>query len=62
MLSIISGLVLIVLSAAAFWHLLPVNGQTNPLIENTHIGSWVTTLIMSTLTIGVALLFNGFSF
>jgi hypothetical protein len=61
MLSIISGLVLIALSAVAFWRLLPVKGQTNPLVENTHIGSWVTITIMSTATIGVALIFNGFT-
>ena len=61
MLSIIIGILLIAVSAAAFWYLLPVKGRTNPLVENTHIGSWVTTLIMSTMTIGVALIFNGFS-
>jgi hypothetical protein len=52
---------LIALSAVAFWRLLPVKGQTNPLAENTHIGSRVTITIMSTATIGVALIFNGFT-
>jgi len=61
MISIIIGIVLNAVSATAFWYLLPVKGRTNPLIENTHIGSWVTTLIMSTMTVGVALIFNGFS-
>jgi hypothetical protein len=60
MLSIICGLVLSVLSVGAFWYLLPVNGQENPLVENTVIGSMVTIIIMCTLTVGMALFFNGF--
>ena len=46
MLSIICGLVLSVLSVGAFWYLLPVNGQMNPLVENTVSGSTVTIIIM----------------
>ena len=60
MLSIICGLVLIALSVGAFWYLLPANDQENPLMENMTIGSTATIIIMSTLTIGVALFFNGF--
>jgi hypothetical protein len=35
-----------VLSVGAFWYLLPVNGQENPLVENTVSGSTVTIIIM----------------
>jgi hypothetical protein len=37
---------LTVLSVGAFWYLLPVNGQENPLVENTVSGSTVTIIIM----------------
>jgi hypothetical protein len=61
MLSIICGLVLTVLSVGAFWYLLPVDGQENPFVENTFIGSMVPIIIMCTLTIGVSLFVNGLS-
>ena len=61
MLSIIFGIILIAVSvAAAFWHLLPRHGKEHPFVENTNVGSMVTILIMCSLTIGVALFFNGF--
>jgi hypothetical protein len=60
MLSIIFGIILIAVSVAAFWHLLPRHGKEHPFVENTNVGSMVTILIMCSLTIGVALFFNGF--
>ena len=60
MLSIIFGIILIAGSVAAFWHLLPRHGKEHPFVENTNVGSMVTILIMCSLTIGVALFFNGF--
>jgi len=39
---------------------LPRNGKEHPFVENTTVGSAVTILIMCSLTIGVALFFNGF--
>jgi hypothetical protein len=60
MFSIICGVFLIAMSTGAFWYLLPRNGQENPLVKNSGVGSMVTIVIMSFLTIGVALLFSGF--
>jgi len=60
MLSIVLGATLVAVSVAAFWHLLPRNGKEHPFVENTTVGSAVTILIMCSLTIGVALFFNGF--
>src|SRR5262245_10180497 len=61
MLSIICGLALIAGSAGGFWFLLPRKGQEHPFVENTGVGSTVAIAIISSLSIGVALLFNGFA-
>jgi hypothetical protein len=60
MLSIIFGVILVGVSVAAFWRLLPRNGKEHPFVKNTDVGAAVTILIMCSLTIGVALFFNGF--
>ena len=61
MLSIICGLALIAGGAGGFWFLLPRNSQEHPFVENTGVGSTVAIAIISSLSIGVALLFNGFA-
>ena len=60
MLSIICGVVLVAASVSGFWSLLPRRGQEHRLVENTVVGSTMTIAIMSSLTVGVALLVNGF--
>ena len=57
MLSIISGAALLV--ATCSWYLLPRNGQENPLVKNSDVGSMVTIAIMAAFTFGAALLLNG---
>jgi len=52
---------LIVGSALAFWQLLPHNGRDHPLVRNSGIGSMVTIGLLTTLTLGVALLWSGLS-
>ena len=59
MLSVVVGAVMIVGSSASFWYLLPRNGQVNPLVRNSDVGSMVTIGIMSVLTLGIAILWGG---
>ena len=59
MISIISGVVLMLVSSAAFWHLLPRKGQVHPLVRNSDVGSMVTIAIMSGLTFGTVILCEG---
>ena len=56
---IIPGAALVAGSSAAYWYLLPTNGQVNPLVENSDVGSMITIAIMSLDVIGIALLFDG---
>ena len=59
MLSIICGAALLVATSIFYWYLLPRNGQENPLVKNSDIGSMVTIAIMAAFTFGAALLLNG---
>ena len=52
----ITGAGLIVASTLEFWQLLPNNGRENPLVRNSGVGSMVTLGLLTTLTIGVAML------
>jgi hypothetical protein len=55
----IFGAAMVISASASFWYLLPRNGQVNPLVRNSDIGSMVTIAIMSMLTIGVCVMFEG---
>ena len=57
----IIGAVLIVGTSLTFWQLLPNNGRENPLVRNSGVGSMVTLGLLTTLTIGVAMLWAGLS-
>ena len=59
MLLTISGAALVIISIAVFCFLLPGKGRVNPLVENSSVGSMVTIAIMSTLTFGLAMFFEG---
>ena len=59
MLLTISGAALVFISIAVFCFLLPGKGRVNPLVENSSVGSMVTIAIMSTLTFGLAMFFEG---
>jgi hypothetical protein len=55
----VSGAALVVISIAIFCFLLPSKGRVNPLVENSSVGSMITIAIMSTLTFGLAMFFEG---
>jgi hypothetical protein len=55
----ISGATLVVVCGGSFWYLLPRGGKTNPLVENTGVGSMVTIVIMTGFTVGLGLLAAG---
>ena len=55
----ISGAALVVISIAIFFFLLPSKGRVNPLVENSSVGSMVTIAIMTSLTFGLAMFFEG---
>ena len=59
MFSIICGATLLVATSIFYWYLLPRNGQENPLVKNSDVGSMVTSAIMAAFTFGAALLLNG---
>jgi hypothetical protein len=59
MISIVVGAIMVVASSVFFWRLLPRNGQVNPLVTNSDVGSMVTITIMSVFTLGVAILWGG---
>ena len=59
MISTVVGAVMVVASSVVFWRLLPRNGEVNPLVQNSNVGSMLTITIMSVLTIGVAILWSG---
>jgi hypothetical protein len=58
MLTII-GAALVAGPCAAFWYLLPRNGKEHPWVTNSGVGSMVTITILTVLTIGLAVLFEG---
>jgi hypothetical protein len=55
----IFGAAMVVTASASFWYLLHRNGQVNPLVQNSDVGSMVTIAIMGVLTIGVCVMFEG---
>jgi hypothetical protein len=55
----IIGAALIVVTSAFYWYLLPRNGQVNRLVENSAVGSMVTIAVMTVLTVGICMLFEG---
>ena len=57
---IICGAALVVVASASFWYLLPRNGQVHPLVKNSDVGSMITIAIMTGLTFGVVIFFEGF--
>ena len=59
MFAITSGTILVVASSAVFWRLLPRNGEVNPLVRNSDVGSMITIAVMSGLTFGVVILCAG---
>jgi hypothetical protein len=60
MFSIICGAVLVVVTSAVFWYLLPRNGKVHPIVESLDGGSMITIVIMTTLTFGVVIMIEGF--
>ena len=50
---------MLVATCSFYWYLLPHNGQENPLVKNSDVGSMVTIVIMAAFTFGAALLLNG---
>jgi hypothetical protein len=59
MFPIICGAALVAVSIGGFWYLLPRNGLEHPLVRNSGLGSAMTLLIMTALTVGVVLMFEG---
>ena len=60
MIYIISGVTLMAISSVSFWYLLPRNGEENPLVRNSNVGSSLTIAILSAFTFGLVLLFGSF--
>ncbi len=60
MLSVVSGAILVAVPSASFWYLLPRDGVVHPFVRNSDIGSMVTIGIMSVMSLGIALLCEGF--
>lgn len=59
MISAVIGLILIVATSGFYWYLLPRNGEVHPLVRNSDVGSMVTITIMTVLTVGTCLMFEG---
>ncbi|HEX3342017.1 MAG TPA: hypothetical protein VHT68_22920 [Pseudolabrys sp.] len=55
----IFGAMLVVVTGAFFWYLLPRNGRVHPFARNSNVGSWITVTIMTVFTFGVVMLFQG---
>jgi hypothetical protein len=53
------GAALVAGTGASFWYLLPRNGKEHPWVSNSGIGSMVTITILTMLTIGLAVFFEG---
>ena len=60
MIAVASGIVLIGISAASFWYLLPQGGEVHRLVRNVDISSLIAIGILTVFTIGLVLLFEGF--
>ena len=60
MVAIVIGAVLVIMSGAAFWYFLPNKGRVNPLVENSDVGSMVMIAIMSSFTLGLAIMIGGY--
>ncbi len=60
MFSIICGAVLIIVTGAIFWYLLPRKGQVHPIVESLDGGSMITIVIMTVFTFGVVIMTAGF--
>ena len=56
----VCGAALVAATSASYRRLLPRNGKVHPLVNNSDIGSMITIALMTTFTLGVALLFAGF--
>ncbi|MGE0563720.1 MAG: hypothetical protein AB7O50_04330 [Pseudolabrys sp.] len=59
MISAISGLVLTGASSATLWYLLPSGGVLHPLLKKPMMDSTIPILIVSGLSIGIALIVAG---
>jgi hypothetical protein len=55
----ISGTGLVGLSGLIYWRLLPRNGREHPLVSNPGVGSTITIVLLTTMTVGIALLCEG---
>ena len=55
----ISGVALTAFGSASYWYLMPRKGVVHPLVRNSDIGSMITIGIMTILTAGVAMIFEG---
>ncbi len=60
MFSIICGAILIIVTSAIFWYLLPRKGRVHPFVESLDGGSMITIVIMTVFTFGVVMLTAGF--
>jgi hypothetical protein len=56
---VVCGAAVVTGTCAAYWYLLPRNGQENPLVRNSDVGSMLTIGLMTALTLGIALLLDG---
>jgi hypothetical protein len=61
MLFLISGAALVGVGGSSFWYLLPRNGRVHLFVENSDVGSMVTTAIMTAIIFGLVMLFEGLS-
>ena len=59
MFEILMGVALVVGASTAYWYLLPCNGQVNPLVKNSDMGSLITITIMTIVTVGIGLVIDG---
>ena len=55
----ISGAGLVGLSGLIYWRLLPRNGREHRLVSNPGVGSTITIVLLTTMTVGIALLCEG---
>jgi hypothetical protein len=55
----LGGAALIAVSSLIFWRLLPRNGHEHPLVNNSGVGSMITIVLLTTMTVGVAMLCEG---
>jgi len=57
----VTGAGLIVSSSLVFWQLLPRNGRVHPLARNSGVSSMLALGLLTSLTLGVAMLWAGLS-